>query len=910
MNRKVQFFIISSVVISIALTVVVALFSVPTLISTKVLISQSRDMLSLNSFLLGIESISSHIHSFWRTGTNRIAISAQYSRDSLLNVLYLPSIDEIDPCSASVIDDSGKKVGAYASYNAGDGVYLSLFGRSVEGEDRFYLVHDKPDGPYTPSSTADASYLFNSTGFFYSSPFYTLFINGSNGVVEYISLIGGSEVINYMGANSNSNSQTTMDANLTIISNSSDVVVLNVSGMIDPSVALQQVYTITPRAIFVTQKFDILSSGTYNLSYYVSSSLDSIYFNGETFSPLSQPTELLSNITTSSYLFESNSTVALFNTPSSYAFIKSTLLGVDERIQLRENSFSLETVYQTIAIVPELKRYDDLYSDSYIISYSPSLSIDDYLNNSYNFITSPISAYGYETNMTYSLGEGDVAFVYSSTPSNIPVYIPFSLEGRNGTVCVSDENKYVLSGLTSSNWRNSSYIPFYFKNDVLNGIGSTNFSLINLDGDDFTIGIESIGGIPNSKLYYPNGTVYSFSSNYVNINSMGLSGEYTLSVEGDVNFKVNSSLPLINVNGPFIINSTSTSYLYFEANKDFGISATGIGSDTWIVLNSTRNIIINSSIPLSYTTIKHNFTWYSPYSLIVGPGVVLINSSNVFGIRSNYLRDDDLVYLVVNEPIFGLTKFKLNYPCYRSFNTDISYSQTTSTVSNTYFDWDLDDDIFTYSSSSNWFYGEPFYSCIGTYGSCDIESTLFDFDSLIDNTTISKAAYFDSTSIGVVAEFYNNSNLIKLTLINPTDKPFVFGFNFKADGTDDTLFKTSSTEEKTIAPVEEYLASYDIGDGRWAYMGKSDGTNYVGIIFNYNDILNGDKSIIYSNSSLKLYFNRYGDKTIYLYIGKSWDDFSSVVSSLNSLSQPSNKLYIFNYDFNSNNVESSGVILG
>ncbi len=910
MNRKVQFFIISSVVISIALTVVVALFSVPSLISTKVLISQSRDINNLDSFVSGISSTSNYLHSFWRSGTNRIAFSTYSSDESLLRVIYISTSDEVDPCSASVFDSLGNKVEAYSSYNLGDGIFVSIFGKRQKGEDTFYLTYDDPNGPYTPFNNHLSSYVLNSTGFFYTSPFYSLFINGSNGVVEALSLEGGTKVVNHLGAMSNSNSQSDMSATLSLLSNSSGVVVLNITGMVDSNVGLEQIYTFTPRAIFITQRFNIVSSGTYNLSYIVSSDLDSIYFNNQVFSPLSQPTEQLSNITTSSYLFESNTTVALFNTPSSYVFLKSTTSGVEERIQLKENSYSSKEVYQSIAIVPELKNYTNLITTSYLTSYSSPLSLSDYINLSYGLLTSPMSIYGYETNLTYSVGNDDMAVVYSSTPSKVPIYLPLSLKDKNGTVCIKEGNNYVLNGLTSSNWRNSSYLPFYFKNDLANGIGSTNFSLINLDGNDFTIGIDSIGGTPNSKLYYPNGSVYSFSSNYVDVDSMDLSGIYTLSIEGDVNFKVNSSLPLISVNGPFIINSTTTSYLYFETNRDFDIGATGIGSNTHIILNSTREVILNSTTPISYTTVEHNFTWYSPYSLVVGPGVVLINSSNLFGINSNYLRDDGLVYAVVNVPIYGLVRFNLEYPCSHSFDTDISYSQTTSTVSNSYFEWDLDDDSFTYDSSSNWFYGEPFYSCIGTYGSCDIESTQFDFDSLIDNTTISKAAYFNSTSIDVVAEFYNHSNLIKLTLFNPTNKPFTFGFNFKADGTDDTQFKSSSTEEETIDSTERYLASYDLDDGRWAYIGKSDGTRYVGIIFNYNDLKNGDKSVIYSSSSLKLSLNRYGRKTIYLYIGRSWDDICSISTYLNSLSQPSNKLYIFNYDFNSNNVESSGVVLG
>ena len=74
-----------------------------------------------------------------------------------------------------------------------------------------------------------------------------------------------------------------------------------------------------------------------------------------------------------------------------------------------------------------------------------------------------------------------------------------------------ESNNNVPYGLTTKNYHNSSYTNFYTINDASEGVASTNFELINLNGENFNIIVtfnsKTITDTLDLTVYSPNNTI-------------------------------------------------------------------------------------------------------------------------------------------------------------------------------------------------------------------------------------------------------------------------------------------------------------------------------------------------------------------------------------------------------------------
>ncbi|MBN1923572.1 MAG: hypothetical protein JW791_02315 [Nanoarchaeota archaeon] len=946
MSRKAQFFIISAVAMSIALTVILGLLTVPPALTLSNLQSQSRDLHDFQETISNIKSLTNSLYDNWPlqqsssagfTIRNNNGLNA-YNNEVIVKVL----VDEYAENNTFQLVSNGEYLDAsYALIKPGE-LIISFKDSFEKGESRNYRVF------YNLESDAEKKLVFQEQRSRYDetlaevryySPTYEAIISKSTGVITSLVIKGDdidlSTAFKARVRTSSDYDQDSMTATVSILKYENNVLVVNVSGQIEPNTYLTQYYYFQPDIITLRQDFIISSAGDYNLSYVadVASSLNSLAYRKYANNSLSLPSETI---------FDSYNHHTVYKTSAGIGFIyeqdslvtAQTPSGVDTRIQLVENSYTPNTITQEIIIMPYFNNYN--YSIIAANNYntnplqSAKISKTEYLTYASNPIITSMT--GSSSTLVFQQ-----LFNESLNPQIIvaknaaPSITPFSFTAKSFKE--KDLNTLELNadyGLTTKNYHNGSYTNFYAVNQENQGITSTDYEMINLNGEDFSLGIrmnsETLTDTLDIEVVSPNNTLVLrqtlspaiagvFEEHDFTVKGYNVSGVYTLNVEGeDVVFSISTTLPLININAPFVLNATTDTVLYFEAGNDYTIKCESFdGLTSQVIINNTHEAVLSEN--LNFTrTINHTYYTTTPYYMHLKQGITLIDANLKFGSEDYYLNPDYEVKFIVEDKVLGKNYYTINASTSTTNKTvyyeNMTYSFSTNTLTNKDYEWDFDTETLTYKGSNNWLYNGDFYACTGTYGSCTVETTSFTFDSLIENTTLFKSASFSSNTIKPLVRVFNASNLFMIELENPTKLPYTFGINYRIGGDDDTYYKTSYLEDEISLTSTTVYSSTIINNTGWNYIGKRDDSASTGLVFNSKDLKQGINSMVISDDYLRIGLNGFSTHVLYFFIGEDWTSIEAVVNSLNNAPVCYDEVIQYSYDYYSENLDSSAVIIG
>lgn len=957
MNKKAQFFIISTVVMAIALTAVITLLTIPTELTTDDLRSQTRDIFELQELVSNFRIITNSMYKLWPLEqTMRTSFTIKnYKNYTISNNNVIVKVDVNDYAVSETFELRDDEGGLTAYFSTLDNETMIVnFKNSFNAlqSKKFFLYYNKISDSLNTLRQEEKVIKVEETNteLSYKSPYYEAVFNKTSGVLKNLTITGSSDVSNGFYADitrkgDSYNQSNKLNAELNIISLTGNELVINISLPLNSSY-VTQLYHLTPRMIVLEQRFEIdwlIEAGgsedlqEFNLSYVINTTRESLAYKTYTNNSLNQPSEELFNPSNSHVLFTSETGIGVIHSQDSLTTYR-TDPGLTTRVQLLNNTLPKGLVKQELIISPFYTNHTNTMGTCLNYNKNPLNSEETLSKTSFvNYLTQPV-------NKILKSSLNNLIFNTTHTRTNNPQVIiarnaqpshtPFSIKTKTfnnydlNTARIQDENGLLKPySVETRNYHNASMINFFMCNNASEGVSETSFELMNLKGEEFTITINSRSETINDdltlELYASNNeliktetitpsTPGSVETNTYTINANNMSGVYELKLSGDdVQFKSITSLPLISINGKFIINNTSEEVLFFQTSDDFTLDTSG-HSPVGIALNNTLKELINTTSPFT-KSIQHNYTKKGDYYLTIKPGVTMVNTSLNIGCEEYYLTPDYEIEYVLLTPVQGVNHYYVNQSeaddtkNYQKSN--ITYSSDSKILTTSLMQWDFDNDEFTYNGSSNWFSSGDFYACVGDYGSCSEETTSFTFSKIITNSTLLKKALFTSSSIEPIISFYNDSNLIGIKLLNNEGDYYTFGINWMINGDEDDYYKTSF-EQEGFLNSEEAFSSYEVKTNDWNYIGKNDSVNVLGLFFKNEDLKQGSAVLRISDDGVKVSMNEFGDKIIYLYIGDEWSDLERVRNSLNSEPEVWNKIIQYYYTFQGENVESSGYLIG
>lgn len=944
MNKKAQFFIISTVVMSIALTTIIILLTVPSELTTTSLTTQTRDLYDFNELINNFKTITSSLYNSWpgEQGTRTtitLRNNHEFNAENNLIVARLRVEDNALTNSFQLLSNGEYYDATFTQPT--NGSLITAFNedlRANQARTYHFYYNVISDANQTQTRQAKRSRIEKtSTEFKYYSGTYEAVIDASTGVITSLKVKGDNNnlAVNY-GARVNLNNQDGMTGEVTMKGYENNVLELNASGMINSNVYLTQKQYYHPSMIIIRNEYEIKSTGTYNLSYVLDStiSLTSLAYANVNHISLNQPTEANFNPGLYYTVYKNNTSVGVLLDKNSLTTVQ-TSNGVDTRIQERINSYTPNKIIQEIILTPDYKNYTKQLITGKNYATNPEKESTTTQTSNMKYLSQPLieTLKGAFNNLIYYTYKNQtsnprIIVLNNKNPSNTPTQAVYNIKPGNdlNTIVVEGSNNYAI---TTKNYNNNSYTNFILRNDETQGVTNTTYEMINLNGEDFTITVRmnsaAISDSLNAKVYSPNNTLVNdevltpatpgiFETKTINVKGFNVSGVYSLNLEGDdALFSTSTTLPLMNANPPIIINNTGIEILSFEASESFEISADGLkGTSARVALNNSAKTIFNKTTNFN-KYVNHTQNNQIMYDLIITPGSTLIDTNMKLGTKTCNLNNNYETILVMNTPVQGKNYVKITSTPSAANKTvqysNLTHNAGTNTLTNSEYSWDLDTETFFYKTGSDWFYNGDFYACTGTYGSCSAETTSFTYDSLIEDTALFKTALFTSDTVNPIIRHYNDTNLMEVMLNHDLKQGYTFGLNYKINGDDDTHYKTSFTTELTLGAGEVLHNSTQLVEKGWNYVGKRDGNIYTALIFHSSDLKQGDSVMVISDDYLRIGLNEYAGK-IYFLIADSWNEIESITNSLNNQPEVYNKIIHYYYEYNSEGVRSSGTLIG
>ena len=952
MNKKGQFFIISTVVMAIALTTIIGLLTIPLQLTTTSLTSQTRDLNDMRTAVNNLKTLTNSLYNYWpaeQTMMTEFTAKDYNDYDALNNNFIIRlGIDDYAVDNSFALYSNGRIILATFSQNSNGTLIISFKDTILKGEEKeyrvFYSVMTDSQRALT-NSAENSNYEDNATHVKYESPNYLVLMNKTTGLITDLKIKGYSnDLITYMGArvtNATDYTQDGMAAEVAVLKYSNNVLLVNSSGRIN-NTYVTQLYSFHPGIISVNQEYEILTFGLYNLSYVINATteLDSLAYQDTIIAGIIQPAEASFGSDKYYTVFRNNNTGfgILYSQESTTSVITGT--GTDTRVQLTNNDYSTTgIVRQEIIIVPYYNGYNYSITAGKNFANNPAVAYN-YTKNEYlktvwqqfdNFLKSSLNSFDFVTSQNNTLNP-QIIIGKNNNPSSIPFEcntLSFYNKDLNTLEITNNNGLTAPYGITTQNYHNISYLGFNTVNNAGEGIASTNYSLMNPYGNDFTITVsfnsETVDDAIAATVYAPNNTIVNITTiipanpenwetREVLVSGFNVSGVYTLNLAGDNSvFTASTTLPLISAKAPLIINATLTQQIYFELGKTETLTTTDINSNApRITINNTDRTIINNTGSFT-NAINHTYYTNTPYYLLMTPGVMKISADLNLGLKNYYLSPENDVTYVISDRVLGKNYYYLNSSDSTTIKTvqysNMSYSDSLKELNNSLYSWDFDDEEFTLAGSDNWFHGGDFYACTGTYAACTTETTSFTYNSLIENTTLFKSALFTSNVITPIITMNNNTDLFKLKLVNNADDDYTFGLEMRVNGNNDEYYKTSFNKEGALTGTEFFHYS-NLTSSEWNYIAKNDSNNVLGLFFQSNDLKQANNVLIINDDYLRIGLNKYGDKILYFYLGNDWNDLDKILSELNNKPLCYDELINCYFNYNSENAEGSGYIIG
>jgi hypothetical protein len=902
MNKKSQFFIVSIVLFSMALTTIIYLLTIPAELSKNDMQSQMRDYDDFYSSLKTLRQLSMSINNYWpKSQPNRLSFqAANINQDYEKNQLFLMNLQLDDSAvgESFYLSGNGEKM-PFSISQSGPKSYLIGFKDSINpGKSKeYYLFFNKMADSqiYLADENKASDYYETGQTVNYESNAYTAVLNKSSGEILSLKLTGTDYETMKIGAKSNDNSQSGCSSNYSFISYSNNVLSINFTCLLG-TVSLIQNYDFHPDFFSVSQDFNILYYGFYNLSLNANSSLNSLATNIGVNESISQPELTYYNSKYASLFYQNYGTLLIGNDSNPYIITSPNNITVDYR--LNSSSFSPGLYSQKIIVVPYYNNYT--YSlriaDNYFYNPTNSLILSkneflSYFKLSFlNILSSSFNTMLFFINSTYSNSR-----LASISADSKYALSEFSLKNQqllNKTLLDESGNNMGFSFSTKNYARNSTFPSYLCNNESMN-IYNTTYEFMKISGSEILISIKTSGEI-NAKLYDYSGRLLlnsTFSSDSVISASNPLNGLYRLIISNENScFKVEVNSPLISANSPIISNSSENYGLFFSSQSGFGLNKTNLLQSPRVILSNAAGILANDSNNFSYTS---QTNYYSPtdYYLNITAGMLFLNNSINFGPKESYLSKTYDIKGAILKDYNAIEYYMLN-DSEPAVYCAMNYS--SGVLNNTGYSIDFENSGF-FVNNINWSSSNLFST----------DNSIFDFDYMVLNSSLLKSFQFDSSNSVMVLSAINNSNLFAIDF-EDVKNSFGFKVNLKINGSADNYYNFNS--ESGYFNTSKSIDSMAMDKG-YNFIAKRDSNAYLAIIFDADDLEQSGSAIVAHNNYIKISLSKYCQK-IYLYFTDDYNDLLKIVDGLNNNIIIGNELLSYDYFYSSQNFKSSGTIFG
>ena len=901
MNKKTQFFIVSTVIISMALTTIIYLLTIPGELSRKDIQGQLRDYDDFYSGLKTLRQLSMSIHDYWpKSHPNRLGFELTNlgSKDATNQVFLLNfEVDDSAVKESFYLIRGGEKL-AFSASQVSAKNYLLSFKDSVSrgSSNEYYLFFNKlsDTSAYLKEDEKISDYYETSQAINYESSTYKAMLNKSSGEVLSVKLSGNGYELGSLQAASNNNLQSGCTANYSFTSYSNNVLSVNFTCMLG-TVTLVQNYEFHPDFFLVSQDFSVLYFGSYNLSLTAITSLNSLASSVGVYEPLSQPALTLHDSKYASLFYQDYGALFIGNDSAPHLI---TSPNITMHYRINSSSFNSGTYSQKIIIMPYYNDYNYslIAADNYFnnpinrrsmeknefLSYF-KLSFLNLLSNSFNsmffFINTTRS-----NNMITSI---------SREPSYSPREFTITHKELFNKSLLQASGKELSYSLTTDNYHRNSSIPYYLTNNESLGVLNTTYEFAKLSGSQITAIINTTGPINVKILDYLSQLIYdnNISSDAVISLESNISGIFKIVISNEsALFKVSVNQPIISVNSPIILNSSGNSELFFKTDSSFNLNKTNLIGSAMAVLSSSISVLINESGNFSYESGNNHYS-KANYYLNVSSGKTFIDNGLNFGAKNSYLSGDYEINGMIFKNFNALEYYRINNSAPNNY---CALSYNNSVINNTAYSIDFANNGFIIDSI-NWSSSELF----------SIDSSAFSFSGLILDSCLMNSFQFDSANASMILTALNDSKLFIINFEN-VKKIFDFKVNLRISGDADNYYNFNS--ETGYFAASKIIGSKSLNLG-YNFIAKNDSGTFAAIIFKADDLMQSSSSIIAHNDYLQISLSKFCKK-VYLYITDDLNELIKMSSELGNEITVSDELLTYNYYYTSQRFKSSGTILG
>ncbi len=581
--------------------------------------------------------------------------------------------------------------------------------------------------------------------------------------------------------------------------------------------------------------------------------------------------------------------------------------------------------------------YNILYNKSQIIENE---SFVDFFKSKENMIKNSFSQKGFSTYLSTSISEVEQSFNHDITwykgdftPNSRKVFKVYSKhQVQNFPIKISsnlpkgfDANSLLLSDksgkkittqiITDGIIANYSEFNVYCQNPDSIDYNNYTYYLFNHDGRNFTIGIdlEETSDF-NVSIYYPNKSTIINKDNIntdkiYEIQSQNYKGFYkvVISKKNDNKyFRINSSLPyLILYNNRIRCKSgDSVKKIFFhvpENIKNIKINVSAYDSGARIKIKDLDGNILAENNTI-YANTKYSFeipikeyaygkTYYLEFE--TSGSVEIIFDDSMHSSKStnkDYYIDYDKpkINLLFFDSLIGSKKYGIYYNVNTSeeeheimepisFESDLVVNETKKIVNNSYFSWDLKNNVFTYRNSTNFF--QTTDKWLTDFGNSSwIESaastSLNNIEFIEKGPVRVRIKATSSTTPKVIYYFdiYAHQKFIKTTIIPETlsENDLTIGPFWNLNNTETRIYTNYDNGVETFS--SENLTDKSFLAGKtFNWFGKRSNNILASIIAQSSSIYPSNKSFYANNNLLTIALPANQNNTIYFFI----DDYSN-----------------------------------
>ncbi len=870
MNNKTQFFILSILIFSMALTAMAYAMTLPSILSRKGAESQMGDYNDFTQVINAVKQSSQELQIGWGAAQSMKAGFSikNLGAESPNMQAYFVKIQGASGADFRSFELRGSK--KYSVANFGENDYLLFFHddlKTMESKDYGLFYSNATDTiipvrEYEPIS----SYYETSSQIIYESITYSANISKITGIAS-IYLPQDSAPSITLQAGSENSYMSSCSPSYFISSSAYGSLTIYFQCDLGEGVSINQSYSLSPDFIAVSQEFTIASPASHDLL-------------------LMATTNLASQISNGKYAITytgDKGALLIFN--DSIPSISTTQINCSEKTL----NYAVGQYSQGIIIMPYYGHYN--YSinaaQNYLSNpqkYSIMLKDDFFSHFSSSIKKSSLSTLSAQSFSTQAILQKNSAAIYSLKPFSGLSQAKMNIENI-GKELIGAEYGFLIAGNSS--------IPYSLCTNHVQGIESIEYEFAKIDNSTIIISLE-LDNEANLKIIAPDESIITDED--INQTNIVLSfepkgkGIYKAIISNQsVCAKIGINAPLLSASSPIILDCESECNLFFSASQNFTLSKKNIEGIARLWLYDNYGLI-NSSLPdYSYTSGKDYYP-KNDYYLKIEEGTVLLNNSLNYGIQSSYLPYEHLAKVIIIDDFKTANYYTFSQEEKNDY-CEMDYSNGKLTANDYSLNLSSNELLI---NSANWLSG-PLISINGEQA---------EFQGIAVDSCPLKSFNYSANDFQIILSAFNNSNLFMMEF-SGANESFELSMNISILGNADNYYNLNSLISNYYASsasinYKELVYGYN-------FASKNDSENYFSIFFDYDCMDKSSQAITFANDYISLSINKFCKRIFFQFSNDSSKIMGLIDGFRNNLGQGN---YAYNYTFSSTTLDSRGTLLG